>query len=195
MLFRSGEEGFLEEFAQQFFTYRMKMYCSTPAHVFLPHKYDQAQEALGEVERILGDEYPVFVEAVRVDMWVLNYYDYFLWGLDDGASVVKMFALTYILTKGRNIIWIDNNVGSSGEAGMVASLFEEHLLENLSLEDILTSTPEALKQILSAKGIATRYEDRDALGEVLIIESKQLYTTVNLEAALNSMLQIGRAHV
>ncbi|MFC1599377.1 hypothetical protein ACFL2W_01175, partial [Candidatus Omnitrophota bacterium] len=186
---RAAEEGFLEEFATQFFTFRMKMYCSTPAHVFLPAKYAQAEEALTEAERILGDECPEFVEAVRAGMQVLNYYDYFLWGLDDGASVVKILALTYILTKGRDIIWVDNNVGSSGEAGMIASFIEEDFLENLSLEDILESTPKALQQTLSEKGIATGYKKRGALGDVLIIESKKLYTTVDLEALLNAMLQ------
>ncbi|MBW2046544.1 MAG: hypothetical protein JRI96_16985, partial [Deltaproteobacteria bacterium] len=199
-----GKKGFLDKLARGFFDFRVKTLCSTPAHDLLPEKYAQAQEGLKEVEAILGDDYKDFQEAFRAEKrkspgsslssdqaWVgievINYYDYFSWGMHNGHSLIKMWAIIYRLAKEKKISWIEF-ITSSGEGEVVGSLVEEHILNKVSYEDILYLDAEGLIAKLAERGLEAGYALREGQ-EVVKIEVAKLYQDIGLEAVLSDMLE------
>jgi len=184
---RIVEEGYLDKLADKFFDYRVRMFCSTPAHTFLPDKYAQAQAALKELEGFLGDEYKNFEESIRERIWVFNYIDYFLWGFQRGESLIKMFALFYVLTRNNKIRWAEIKI-DSGAAIMMGSLVEEHILQKVSLKDIVTPGLRQLRDNLKRRHVKIWYTTREGYGKIVRLRF-DIWERVNLEAALTGMLQ------
>ncbi|MFC1599151.1 HAD family hydrolase, partial [Candidatus Omnitrophota bacterium] len=189
MLFylRVSEKGFLEALAKDFFDYRVRMGCSTPTHEFISQQYEQAQAALRELKLLLADDYQVFLEYLRSGIEVFNYTDYFFWGLSSGESLIKFFALFYVLTKEKNLRWAEITT-DSGVGEMMGSLIEEHIIEKMTLEDIVKTPVFQLIETFEKQNVHVDYTQREGYGDIVKLRFEGI-TMAQLEAALNSMLQ------
>ncbi|MBW2046122.1 MAG: glycosyltransferase family 4 protein, partial [Deltaproteobacteria bacterium] len=191
---------YIDALTEGFFEERVKAFCSTPElelisedtsapeYALARKKYGQANNLLKELKDLLGSKYEDFKEMIRSRIEALHYTNYFIWGFGSGESVVKMFAIMYVLTRGRAIPWVEFT--ASGDIReSVGCLVEEHILDNMSLEHIVKQDAKTLGAALSQRGMPVESFTREDGMQVLRFYNKTVYDTVGLEAALNKMLK------